>query len=125
MELLKIFLIGVAGTIAFMFGLQLFARWRTKRIVGREIPRKFGREGILYFYSPRCGVCRRMEPVIESISGKVKVRRVDVSQRDGLELARSFGILGTPTTVVFKEGKVKKVFLGFQKEEKLLQEVRS
>ncbi len=125
MELLKIFLIGVVVTIAVMFGLQLFARWRTKKLVGREVPRKFGKEGILYFYSPSCGVCRRMEPVIDSLSGKVKVKKVDVSQREGLRLARDFGILGTPTTVVFKGGKVVKVFLGFQREEKLLQEVRS
>ena len=125
MELLKIFLIGVVVTIATMFGLQLFARWRTKKLVGREVPRKFGKEGILYFYSPSCGVCKRMEPVIDSLSGKVKVKKVDVSQKEGLRLARDFGILGTPTTVVFKGGKVVKVFLGFQREEKLLQEVRS
>ena len=122
---MKIFLIVVAGTIAVMFGLQLFARWRTKKLVGREIPKKFGKEGILYFYSPSCGICKKMEPVIESLSGKVKVKKVDISQRDGLQLARDFGILGTPTTVIFREGKVVKVFLGFQKEEKLLQEVRS
>ncbi len=125
MELLKIFLIGVAGTVAVMFGLQLFARWKTKKMVGKEVPKKFGKEGILYFYSPSCGVCRRMEPVIDSLSGKVSVRKVDVSQREGLRLARDFGILGTPTTVIFKGGKVVKVLLGFQREEKLLQEVRS
>ena len=125
MELLKIFLLGVAGGIVLMSVLQLFARWRTRKLVGKEIPKKFGKEGILYFYSPGCGVCRRMEPVIEDLSKKIRVKKVDISQREGLQLARSLGVLGTPTTLVFKEGRVKKVFLGFQKVEKLLQEVRS
>jgi len=123
MEFLKVFLIGVGGTLLVMFGLQMLARWKTKKLVGKEVPRGLGKEGILYFYSPSCGACRRMEPVIENLSKKVRVKRVDVSQREGLELARRLGILGTPTTIVLKEGKVKKVFLGFQKEDKLLQEV--
>ncbi len=125
MEILKIFLIGVAGTLAVMAGLQLFARWKTGKLVGKEVPRKLGREGILYFYSPKCGVCIRMEPVIESIAKKVRVKRIDVSKREGLEIARQLGVLGTPTTVVVKDGRVKKVFLGFQKEDKILKEVQA
>lgn len=125
MEFLKIFLIGVAGTLILLLGLQLFARWRTKKLVGREIPKKLGRDVVLYFYSPGCGACRKMEPVIEKLSKSTKVKRIDVSQREGLELAKQFGILGTPTTLVVKEGRVIKVFLGAQKEDKLFQEVRA
>ncbi len=122
MELLKIFLIAVTGVMVGMLGLQLFARWKSKRMEGREI-KGFGKNIVLYFYSPGCGVCKKMEPVVESISRKVKIRKIDVSQKDGLQVARELGILGTPTTVVVRDGKVAKVFLGYQKEERILKEV--
>ena len=122
MELLKIFLIAVTGVMVGMLGLQLFARWKSKRMEGREI-KGFGKNIVLYFYSPGCGVCKKMEPVVESISRKVKIRKIDVSQKDGLQVARELGVLGTPTTVVVRDGKVAKVFLGYQKEERILKEV--
>jgi len=123
MEILKIFLIGVAATVLVMFGLQLLVRWKAGRMVGREV-RGFGNEAILYFYSPNCGACKKMNPVIETLSKKARVKRVDVSDRKGLEMAKEFGVMGTPTTVVVKEGKIKKVFVGFQSEDKILKEVK-
>ncbi len=123
MELLKIFLITVGGVILFMSIAQLFVRWRTKKMVGKEITR-FGKNVILYFYSPGCGACVKMEPIINSLSKKVKVKKVNVSEKEGLAVARELGILGTPTTVVIKDGKVQNVFVGFQKEERILKEVR-
>lgn len=123
MEILKIFLLGVGATLLVMFGLQLFARWKSKRIEGREL-RGFGRDVVLYFYSPGCGACVRMNPIIEELASKVKVKKLDLSREEGLSLARELGILGTPTTLVVKNGKVAKVFLGFQKGDKILEEVK-
>ena len=125
MEFLKILLLLVAIVMVAVMGLQLFARWKMGKLVGKEIPERFGKEGILYFYSPSCGACRRMEPVIRRVSDRVKVDMVDISKKDGLELARSLGILGTPATIFFEEGRVSKVFLGYQREDKLMQEVGS
>ncbi|EDP74520.1 thioredoxin family protein [Hydrogenivirga sp. 128-5-R1-1] len=124
MELLNIFLIAVAGVMLLMLSVQLFARWRAKKLVGKELT-KFGRNVVVYFYSPNCGACHRMNPVIDELSKKVKVKKVDVSNREGLQVASQLGVLGTPTTVVVKDGKVKKAFLGFKKAENILQEVKA
>ena len=123
MEILKIFLIGVTATVLFMFGLQLFVRWKAGRMVGKEL-KGFGKEVILYFYSPNCGACKRMDPVIETLSRKARVKRVNVGEKEGLEIARELGVMGTPTTVVVKDGRIKKVFVGFQSEDKILKEVK-
>ena len=125
MEFLKILLILVIIVMVAVMGLQLFARWKMGKLVGREVPKRFGKEGILYFYSPSCGACRRMEPVIKQVSERIRVNMVDISKRDGLELARSLGILGTPATILYRDGRVRKVFLGYQREDKLMQEVGS
>ncbi len=122
MELIKVFLIALAGVMLLMLSVQLFARWRAKKLVGKEFS-KFGKNVVVYFYSPNCGACVRMNPVIEEISKKVRVKKVNVSDKEGLHIASQLGVLGTPTTVVVKEGKVKKAFLGFQKKENILQEV--
>ncbi|NPA41468.1 MAG: thioredoxin family protein [Aquificae bacterium] len=122
MELLKVFLIALAGVITLMFLLQLFARWKAGRSVGKEFT-KFGRDVVLYFYSPSCGACQRMNPVIDKLSKKVRVKKIDVSKKEGLWVAKELGILGTPTTVIIEKGKVAKVLFGIQKEDKLLKEV--
>jgi thioredoxin 1 len=122
MELLKVFLIALAGVLLLMLGLQFFARWKAGRSVGKEFT-KYGKNVVLYFYSPNCGACQRMNPVIENLSKKVRVKKIDVSEKEGLLVARELGILGTPTTVVVKGGKVIKVFFGVQKESKILEEV--
>ena len=124
MELLKVFLIAVAGVMLLMLSVQLFARWRAKRLVGKELT-EFGKNVVVYFYSPSCGACQRMNPVIDELSKKVKVKKVDVSNREGLQIASQLGVLGTPTTVVVKDGKVKRAFLGFKKAENILQEVKA
>ncbi len=123
MELLKVFLVALGGVLLLMIVLQAFARWKASRAVGREFSR-FGKNVILYFYSPSCGACKKMEPVIEKLSKRVKVKRIDVSTSEGLLVARELGVLGTPTTVVVENGKVSKVLFGVQKEDKLLEEVR-
>ncbi len=124
MEFLKLFFIAVVGVLLLMLAVQLFARWRARKLVGKEL-REFGRNVVVYFYSPNCGACQRMNPVIDELSRKVKVKKVDVSNREGLKIASQLGVLGTPTTVVVRDGKVKKAFLGFQRKENILKEVRT
>ncbi len=122
MELIKVFLIALAGVMLLMLSVQLFARWRAKKLVGKEFS-KFGKNVVVYFYSPSCGACVRMNPVIDDLSKNVRVKKVNVSDKEGLQIASQLGVLGTPTTVVVKDGRVKKAFLGFQKKENILQEV--
>ena len=60
------------------------------------------------FYSPSCGPCRTLAPVIEALArqyaGKVITAKYDTS-RHQMAAAR-FQIKGVPTLIFFKQGKV-------------------
>lgn len=60
------------------------------------------------FYATWCGPCRRMAPVIESVSksysGKIAVIKVDVDKNP--RLAAEYDIQSIPTIKLFKNGKV-------------------
>ncbi len=124
MDLIWVFILAVSVGVGLVVLLQGFIRWRTKKIEGKEIT-KFGKNVVLYLYSPKCGACQRMDPIIKSLAKKVRVQKIDISEKGGLEFARELGVMGTPTTVIIKDGKVHKVFVGFQKEEKILREVKT
>jgi thioredoxin 2 len=58
------------------------------------------------FFSPTCGPCLVMHPVVERLAkrraGSVVVIRVNVEREP--ELARRFGIQGVPTFVIVRKG---------------------
>ena len=68
------------------------------------------------FWASWCGPCRMLAPVIEEIAndyaGEVKVGKVNVD--DEQELSMKFGIASTPTVMVFKNGAVSKVAVGYR-----------
>ena len=59
------------------------------------------------FWSPTCPPCLMLEPIIEEIAkdfeGKVKVGKLNVLANPGT--AGKYKIVGTPTIIVFKNGK--------------------
>jgi len=107
--------------LGIYYGLRFLILWKAKKIVGKSF-RNLS-EGVTYFYSPKCGACKRMEPIIEKLSKEINVLRIDVTTAEGERLAKEFGILGTPTIVVVKNGKVEKVIVGVQTYEKLKKEI--
>jgi len=106
------------------FGLQLFMVRRMRKQQGQPAPSlqgeagariKGGKPALFYFYSPACGACRSMTPVIRKLAGSGPgVFPVDVSQ--DLDTARSFGVMATPTTILVRGGVVEKVLVGAQPE---------
>jgi cytochrome c-type biogenesis protein len=63
-----------------------------------------GSPTMLAFTSPSCTICKRMEPVLADLitecDGKsVEVERIDLSEPDNRELARSYRLVGVPTYV--------------------------
>ena len=106
--------VGAVG-LAWAFG-QLVAR-RAQAAVGGDV-RELAGEGavglddmVLWFHSPSCGPCRAMEPLVQQLVDDGKARAVDVFEEP--DLARSFGIMATPTTVRVRAGTVETVKTGF------------
>jgi thioredoxin 1 len=112
----------IVAVAAFM----LFLQWKTlaasKRMAGREAPAAVPREshGVLYyFHHPRCGPCKSMGRVVSAVadSHPGRVHQVNIAEQP--ELARDFGVVATPTTLLVKDGRVAEVMVGIKSPRKL------
>ncbi|RYD71540.1 MAG: thioredoxin [Sphingobacteriales bacterium] len=60
------------------------------------------------FYADWCGPCKVMAPVLEevakSMSGKMKVIKIDTDKNQAV--SAQYGIQGIPTLILFKQGKI-------------------
>ena len=58
-------------------------------------------------WAPWCAPCRRMEPVLEELqevyAGRVDVLKVNADESQ--PLVKKLGVLGIPTTIVYRKGK--------------------
>lgn len=66
---------------------------------------------LVYFWSPACGMCRPMTPVIDKLAAE-QANVVKVNVAETTELARRIGIMGTPSLAVIEGGAVSKVVVG-------------
>ena len=116
----------VGGLIALIVGMQLFMWIRAKRSVGTPAPDTSAIDGpaagdkrrLYYFYSASCGPCQAIKPMVEKLrQAHRNLIPVDVSQN--LDLARKFGIAGTPSFILVVDGQIDQVLLGGQSESKL------
>jgi thioredoxin 1 len=73
---------------------------------------------LLYFWSPNCGICRRVTPIIDQLMDeRDDVMKVDVTQR--LDLAKRLGVVGTPALLTICNGCVERLVLGVRSEEQI------
>ena len=74
------------------------------------------------FWAAWCGPCKILSPIIEEIAAEnrpgVKVCKVNAD--DEPELAQNFGIMGIPTVIAFKDGRVKGMSVGVKPKEEIL-----
>ena len=70
------------------------------------------------FYADWCGPCKMLSPIMDDISTKAKVYKVNVDDED--DLAREYGVLSIPCVVAFKEGKEVNRSIGLRSKDDIL-----
>jgi thioredoxin 1 len=109
--------------IAFLF-IQLLPFIKARQIQGHQVPdlsdvlsetQRAQKRLLLYFWSPRCSMCRGMTPVIDKLAQE-REDVISVNAAENVELARRFKVMGTPTMVLLDHGKIDKVLLGAKTE---------
>ncbi|WGI36966.1 thioredoxin family protein [Mesomycoplasma lagogenitalium] len=85
----------------------------TKATLADEIKKGKGLQ-LLNFHATWCGVCKMLSPVLKEVSEKLNldVYKVDVDHDE--EFAKEMGVSGTPTTFVYKDGKLATKFVGYR-----------
>lgn len=71
------------------------------------------------FWATWCGPCQMLVPVLEELSGQVKVVKVDVDENP--QLAMAFQVDSIPTVISFRDGKALKKSVGVAPKETLLE----
>ena len=80
---------------------------------------------VIDVWAPWCGPCRLVSPIIEEIArdytGRIAFGKLNVDQNQ--RVARQYGIMGIPTLLVFKEGKLVDQIVGAMPREMLEQRI--
>lgn len=66
------------------------------------------------FYTPWCGPCKMIAPVLEELAGEMqgKVQFTKVNADAELDVANKYGVRMFPTMLVFKNGEVVETIIG-------------
>ena len=125
--MLDILLYIVLIIVGFFIFMQLFV-WisgltkRGKKItnikgeLGRQV--HSGKKLMVYFYSPTCGACKAMTPMVDRLKKEFK-EVFSVNLAKDMDTARVFGVMGTPATVLIENGQIQKFVLGARSEKYL------
>jgi len=110
----------VIAIVVLFFGFQKFMVFKMSRKKGKPAPElsgargkaiKNGKTSLFYFYSPSCGACKSMTPVVEGYTkNNPRCFKVDISK--DMDTARVFGVMGTPSTVVIESGIIRDFLVG-------------
>ena len=63
------------------------------------------------FWAPWCGPCRKLSPIIEDVSTKYNVIKINIDKFQ--DLSNNYNVQGVPTLILFKDGKELSSISGF------------
>jgi len=111
--------------ILFMLVSAVLPWWAARKAKGRDaarLQRVIGlddKRHLVYFWSPYCGHCKSMTPVInELMDSRDDVHAINLT--DQAALARELGVMGTPALAVINKGSVEQVQLGVRTQSQIL-----
>jgi thioredoxin-like negative regulator of GroEL len=70
---------------------------------------------LVYFWSPTCGPCRSMTPIIDRLAAEGDAI-VKVNVAEAVELAKHFGVMATPSLAVVEHGVLRQLVVGARNE---------
>jgi thioredoxin 1 len=73
---------------------------------------------ILYFSAPWCNPCKQLGPVMESLSGQINYRKINVD--NDTELSTKYGVRNIPTLVLLDNGEAVNRTTGLQSKQQIL-----
>nr|WP_280523315.1 MULTISPECIES: thioredoxin [Streptomyces] len=91
----------------------------TAEVIGADLP------VLVQFTADWCGPCRQLAPVLRDIAaeedGRLKVVQIDVDRNPGTTVA--YGVLSTPTLMVFRNGEPVRSMVGARPKRRLREEL--
>lgn len=75
---------------------------------------------VVDFYATWCGPCKMFGPIFEEVSNEKEINFIKIDVDKNPEIAREYGVMSIPTTILFKDGQEKKRFTGFMSKENLI-----
>jgi thioredoxin 1 len=114
-------LLGILGLfMALFFMMQIVPMLLVRSVKGKQPPEIRGllndhqdpmARMLFYFWSPSCGMCRSVTPVIdELIQTRDDLVSIDITQHS--ELARACRIMGTPAFAILDHAVIDSIVLG-------------
>lgn len=125
MSNLLMVVLGVVGLFLLLRFFMWFKSWSKKGKPAPEVGGKLGQfvkrgsSVIAYFYSPSCSACKVQEKNLAQVQQKFSnIVRINVAHDH--DVARKFGVMGTPTTVLIKDQKIQQYYVGVTPSTKIL-----
>ncbi len=84
---------------------------------------------VAFFYLNACIWCKQLDPqlnaIAENFSGQLKLTKLNIFSRDrNGEISRKYGIMGTPTLLLFCNGRPVDSLVGYRSGDVLRKELR-
>lgn len=121
----------IATPLVLLILWQWYTLFRARQLAGRPAPdtRMVDKDDssasrIYYFHAPHCAPCRAATPLVDRLQQEYSnLIKVDIAEHT--ELARNFGVLGTPSFIHVVNGRIEEVKLGVQSEAWLRKQLQS